>query len=318
MDGRRRDLITRVAKMYYIEDKSQSEIASALKMSRSNVSKLLKASRDQGIVEIRIHENTSLASILREKMERHFELKSCVIVETLETEERTKMSLGQAGAELLKHYLSDGISLGISWGTSVFYAVRAFQLSQPYKVDIVQLMGGVGARDLSIDGYRLAHALSGRFEGACYVLQAPLIVQSGEFRELLLKEPDIQLVFRQFPNVNIGLIGLGSNYPESSSLVRAGYLSKNETKYLVDQGAVGNIMGRHIDRDGNACDIPLNDRIVGIELEQFASIPVRIGLASGKEKGEILLGALKGGHINCVVADESVILSLMEIVEKEA
>ena len=313
----RRDLITKIAKMYYMKDRSQAEIAEELCMSRSNVSKLLKASRDQGIVEIRIHENTSLGSILREKMESHFDLKSCVIVESSEDNERTKMTQGQAAADMLKGYLHDGVTLGISWGSSVYYAVQAFQLSRPYKADVVQMMGGVGARDLSVDGFQLAYTLSGKFKGACYVLQAPLIVQSGAFRDLLLNEPDIQSVFRRFPDVEIVIIGLGSNYPESSALVRAGYLSKSESKFLVDQGAVGNILGRHIDINGNVCDIPLNDRVVGIEPDQLLSIPVRIGLASGKEKAEVLLGALKGGFINCVAADEGAVLNLLEIAEKQ-
>ena len=58
-DTTRRDFLVEVAKLYYEQDLSQAEIAGRFDISRSLVSHLLKLSRQQGIVEIRINDTRS-------------------------------------------------------------------------------------------------------------------------------------------------------------------------------------------------------------------------------------------------------------------
>ena len=47
--------LTRVAHLYYEEDKTQGEIAALMNISRPLVSRILQEARDVGIVEIRVH-----------------------------------------------------------------------------------------------------------------------------------------------------------------------------------------------------------------------------------------------------------------------
>ena len=65
----KRDLLIKVAKLYYIEGRSQEEISQEVHVSRPTVSRLLKASISSGIVQIRIDDISSfgieLAKILR-------------------------------------------------------------------------------------------------------------------------------------------------------------------------------------------------------------------------------------------------------------
>ena len=44
------------ARLYYVEGRSQAEVADALQTSRSNVSRMLTEAQKQGIVEIRIND----------------------------------------------------------------------------------------------------------------------------------------------------------------------------------------------------------------------------------------------------------------------
>ena len=53
---RSRDLIAKAARMYFLDGRSQDDIARVLGTSRSNVSRMLGAARDLGIVEIRIQD----------------------------------------------------------------------------------------------------------------------------------------------------------------------------------------------------------------------------------------------------------------------
>ena len=53
---RNADTLVRAARLYYLDGLSQSDVATALGVSRASVSRILSAARDQGIVEIRIHD----------------------------------------------------------------------------------------------------------------------------------------------------------------------------------------------------------------------------------------------------------------------
>ena len=76
----RRDFLVEVAKLYYEQDLSQAEIAGRFNVSRSLVSHLLKLSREQGIVEIRINDPRSRAVLLQQKLCARFDLASAVVV----------------------------------------------------------------------------------------------------------------------------------------------------------------------------------------------------------------------------------------------
>ena len=55
--ARSQSLLLRAARLYYLEHRSQTEVAQLLDVSRSSVSRILSAAREQGLVEIRIHES---------------------------------------------------------------------------------------------------------------------------------------------------------------------------------------------------------------------------------------------------------------------
>lgn len=59
------DLLLRAARLYYVEGRSQREVAERLQLSRSAVSRIIIAAREQGIVEFRIEIPPDQARVLR-------------------------------------------------------------------------------------------------------------------------------------------------------------------------------------------------------------------------------------------------------------
>src|SRR5512132_1385369 len=51
-------LLAKAARLYFVDDRSQDDVAAILGTTRSNVSRMLKQARDLGIVEIRIVDPT--------------------------------------------------------------------------------------------------------------------------------------------------------------------------------------------------------------------------------------------------------------------
>ena len=77
------------------------------------------------------------------------------------------------------------------------------------------------------------------------------------------------------------------------SCLQAGILTEAELAELHGLGAVGDIALRFFDGEGRAVEHPINDRIIGLDLNQIKRIPRVIGVAGGKGKYEVIRGAVR-------------------------
>jgi deoxyribonucleoside regulator len=306
-----RDLLIAIAKMYYIDGRSQDEIASVLHMSRSNVSRLTKKCVDEKIIEFRVNDTSSMGMELQKQIKELYNLKEVIVVSSDFNKETSKANVGKAAAKYLESVIFDGMLLGIAWGTTLYYLVQDFKPSRIVKADVIQIIGGTGAQNSDTDGQELAKNISKSLNGDCYILQAPLYVQSKVLKELLLEEENIKQHFGKFENIDIAIIGLGSNSPKLSASYRSGYITREDAEKWIEVGAVGDICGHKIDINGRECATNIDGLVIGIDLEQLKKIPSVIGVASGVEKTDAIIAGLRGKYMDVLVIDESAALSVL-------
>jgi len=298
--------------MYYCEGLSQEEISQTIHLSRSSVSRMLKLCLEKKIVEFRINDTDSMKVYLQDTIKEKFGLKKVLIVPTGFNHEETIINLGKEGAKYLESVLVNGINLGVAWGTTLYYLVQAFFPERKINVDVIQLIGGTCSRDIETDGLELTTNISKRLKGNCYVFHAPLIVQNKILRDMLLQEPDISAHFKRFNEIQIALVGIGSSMPDANALVKAGYITPTQSEELMSMGVVGNICGNHIDINGTLCNVEMNERTIGIGLEELKRIPNVIGIAAGKRKIKPILASLRGNIIDTLITDEITAIELLK------
>jgi DNA-binding transcriptional regulator LsrR (DeoR family) len=138
-------MLARAARMYYLENRPQSDIARELGVSRSNVSRILTAAREAGIVEIRIHEPTVRGHELEKALQDKFGLKACLVA--VDGAHRTPLdAVGSVGAAWLEENLGDSRRVALSWGRSVQSLVTNFEGGSPHPdLEILPLVGGFSA-----------------------------------------------------------------------------------------------------------------------------------------------------------------------------
>jgi deoxyribonucleoside regulator len=311
MDNKERDFLIEVAKLYYEEEFSQQEIANKFNISRPTVSNLLKRCKDEKIVEISIKSPSSLILSLKRELELQFKLKNVIIVPSEAEINHTKAKTGKAAGEYLMSILHNNMRIGIAWGTTLYQTVNELPQTNFIDIDVVQLIGALGSINPTFDGFELAMNLAKKVNGKYYIIQAPVIVQSIHLKEMLVKEPRVSDVLSLAKNIDLALVGVGSIAPEESSLVRAGFMTKEETGTIIKEGAVGVICGMHYDINGKLLNTSINKRLIGISPEDLLKIPVIIGMACGSEKTNAVLGALRGGFINTLVTDENIALRIL-------
>ncbi|GAA3316679.1 hypothetical protein GCM10020331_013380 [Ectobacillus funiculus] len=91
-----------------------------------------------------------------------------------------------------------------------------------------------------------------------------------------------------------------------------GYLQDEDLEQLRKAGAVGDIASRFLDGSGNVVNLPLNDKVIGLPLEQLKNIKKVIGVVDGIYKLESLSAALKGNYMDALIIDEQTALALLK------
>jgi lsr operon transcriptional repressor len=104
--------------------------------------------------------------------------------------------------------------------------------------------------------------------------------------------------------VELAIIGIGTVDSAQSSLLRAGYISDEELRQLLELGAVGDIMARQLDAQGQILDVAVNKRVIGLhDIARLREMPVVMGVAGGVAKAAAILAALRGRYVNVLVTD---------------
>ena len=149
---------------------------------------------------------------------------------------------------------------------------------------------------------------SARPTGTC---TRPLL-RSEAARNSLLDEPTIAEVLERAGTADIAMVGIGAVGTGSSSEILDGLgLSATERKAFLAEGPVGDTCCRYFDAEGRPIRGVVHDRVLAIELDRLQQIPTVIGVATGADKAQGVLGALRGHLVDGLVADAALALALM-------
>jgi DNA-binding transcriptional regulator LsrR (DeoR family) len=305
------EFLVEVARHYYLDSMSQSEIAAFYNLSRPTVANILKECREKGVVEIRINDSSPFSSEPGKKLSERFGLATVCVVPNEADYSLTLYKTCQEAAGFIASLFGDRMKIGISWGMALYHTIRQLPKKGLVDCEVAQLMGGLGALALFYDGSELARILAEKLNGRSYPFLSPLLVKTPELRQALLSEPGIRETVEKTRTLDIALVGLSSDQPEDSALVRAGFLSAEEARDIYEKGSCGHLCGYHYDSDGRFMDIPVNKRVVGIDIDSFLNIKRRIGIACGRQKSRAIYAALKGNLITDLFTDELTALQII-------
>ncbi len=299
------NLLIEVARLYYEQQLTQSEIGRQINVSRSTVSRLLQEARDLGIVTITIDYNVARDRSLEQQLQKWFDLKDVRVLRSYgRTNEVVRKEMGQLAARLLEQGVMDDSVLGISYGRSIAETVAQVNPSPRRNLTVIPIIGALGSDNPLIEGIDLARELASKFDAKYRYLHAPLMVEDPRTRELLLQEPSVQDVLAMGAKADCVIIGIGALQSRSSGLIWSGYVNRKELAWLQNIGAVGHTCAQFFDVDGNLLDIEINHRSISIGLETLRDISNVIAIAGTADKATAILGALHGGYIDILVTDD--------------
>ena len=311
LDVARRKLLYKIAMAYYVDNLTQEQIARRFGLSRVRVSRLLEQARQERIVQISIVPPQDAKPDLERQLELKCGLDEVIAVAPPSYEpEALVRSLGEAAADYLVRCLQGHEVVGITWGRTLHAVVEALPMQNWPRMRVVQLIGGLGKPEAETHGADLTRRMAEAWAARPVMLSAPGIVTGRLVRDALLADPQIGDTLRLAARANIALVGIGAPTPDAVVMQLGNILSHRDIEQLKALGAVGDIALRFFDATGQVIEHEINERIIGLSLDQLKKIPRVIGVAGGAEKFEAIRAAVQGRLVSVLITDEKTALRL--------
>lgn len=298
-------MLVQAARFYYEQNLTQAEIGRKLNTSRSTVSRLLQEARDTGVVRVLINYPWKRDAELERQLLQKFQLREARVLKSLDrSEDEVFSGMGVLAAEFLDEFVQDDMILGVSYGRSIAAVLEQLVPSRHVSMQVVQIIGALGLGNPLIEGPDLVRQLANMYGASYSYLYTPMIVESEQTRDLLLREPNVIETLATGRKADAVIMGIGAHHPEASGLIWTGYLNRKDLSFLRSRGAVGHMCAQHFDRDGNVLDITFNNRTIGIGIKALHEIETVVAIAGSARKAEAIFGALQGRYLDVLITDD--------------
>ncbi len=293
--------------LYYNHQLTQQQVANRLDVSRATVVRLLRAARENGLVEIRILAPIPFLSESAIRVEEDLRTNKASKLE------RVIVGAGKgplAAASAASNFLIDHVGfedvVGFGW-SSTLAQMPDLARSGPLAQHVVQLAGAVGSS--SGESFDIAVRAADDWRGRLYALPAPAIVQDPRTAEALRCDQTIARTLAAFPQCTVAVIGIGI-VSHDSTMVKAGYLTASDAERLSTRGAVADLLGWHLDTSGQIVPDQWADCRIGMSIEQLRPIKQVVAVAAGGNKAEAVRAAIASETISVLIVDEELAMAL--------
>ena len=302
----------RVAYYYYKEGLTQEEIAKRMKMSRQRVNRIISSCIDLGIVTINIEglDNSNLE--LETKLEDKYGLKEVRIINETADEQKIQ-ELCIEGGKYLRSILKDNDIIGFSRGrnTSALVDFLPEDVEYPHNITVTQLMGSAIETNENTAVDETVYHFAAKLHAKASRLYAPIILSNEELRDSFIQEPYFEKSYEVIKKCDIAVVGIGTASSQWKHMISLYDIAdKEQTEWAKD--VAGEVCTHFYNSEGAAIEPPFRNRIISILLDDYMKIPVRIGVAGGKDKTEAIAAAIKGDYINVLITDLQTARQLME------
>jgi deoxyribonucleoside regulator len=303
LDETREHLMVHVARMAYQQNKTLTEIASETGMNRWRVSKLLQEALDVGMVRIEIVPRFARQPELEARLIERFGLRDAIVVIRSMDSDHEMERVAQAAGQYLAALQPQPASVGVSWGRTMSAVAHWLAPQWNDGVTVVQINGTVALKASGPRTNDVADTFARKGNGRHLPLPVPSIVGDRATRKVLEKDRIVADVLAAARDADVLCFSLGKLDLESV-LVTSGNVTDKEMTNLIAAGAVGDVLGRFFNADGQIVDRSLDERTVGLTLSDLSSHDHAIGVVTGPAKHRAVLSALRARFMNVLITDQ--------------
>lgn len=307
------ELLLRVARMYYLEERTQDEIANEVGFSRPTISRLLSEAKKRRMVTITVSHPLEQVLALERRLERRFGLSVARVAGHSRSSTETVSPLA---AHALAEHGGQRAVVALSNGTSVAAVVDAMpQQHWPYSC-VVQMVGSLGTpQGELIDSPDLCRRLAAKLGGTYRPMPVPIVLGSAAVTKAVKQEELVLSTLELAARADLAVVGIGAVRRDGSSGTILQEHTNDQVRAEVLRGkAVAHICGHHYDAAGRHVRTSLCDRMISMSPERLKNIGLSLAVAWGAEKVPALHAVLTAGLVNGLATDEGTARMLLSYV----
>ncbi len=304
--------VTEVCWHYFVNEMTQAKIAKKLNVTRLRVNQAIQRAKALQIVKIQIESPFLARTEMQHDLKDVLEIERAVVVPANEDDYDYHRPVGAALAAVLTErlHVEPWKCFGVSWGLTLDWAIRRLpRLSHP-DLEIVSILGGT-AQGSTFNSFGIAAGFADALGARYSILTAPIYLSEGIDRDLFLSQYALKEHFQKFETLDAVLLTC-SNVSHKSFLVSHGLPKELTTEALIEAGAIGDVLGQFLDKDGNAVSKDVDDRTIGMPLELVCAVPEKIMAAAGPHKVDIIRAACRRRLVDTLVTDDVTAKLLLE------
>ncbi|MBU3893282.1 sugar-binding transcriptional regulator [Serratia rubidaea] len=298
-------LLVKIATLYYLEGRKQSEIAQSLSLSQSFVSRAITRCQKEGLVKISVVQPSNIFLNIEKGIEERYGIKQAIVVDVAEeaSDAVLKRAIGSAAAHYMETRLRPNDLVGVSSWSSTIRAMVDEVHTQNLKANgVIQLLGGVGPNG-NVQATILTQTLAQQLNCKAWLLPAQSIEGSMDEKARLMASSDVAEVIAHFDDVDVAIVGIGILEPSQLLKTSGNYYQEEMLARLAERSAVGDICLHYFDRHGAPVLSDDEDPVIGMALDKVKKCPNVVALAGGRDKVAAIKGALNGGYIDVLITD---------------
>jgi len=304
--------LAHVAWAYHTEGLTQERVAEKLGVTRLRVNKALSDARARGLVRITFNTAFAACAELEAALCARFDLLQAYVAPSPVDTRDVQMIVGAALGNLLSEVLlNPSVRLfGMSWGGTLNIATRFVAAMTRPDVEVISVMGGL-TRGSDLNSFEITTRLADLIGAQHSYFTAPLYAGSLESRDTIMQLDVFRAVLEKLRSVDALAMAAG-DLSTRSLLMRDGLPADVTMAALMAAGGVGDVLGTVIDAEGQPIDHPINQRVIGMGLDDLVAIPNVILAAGGPHKVAVNRAILKRGVVNTLVTDAATARALLE------
>ena len=298
-------LAARAAWLSYVGGYTQGDIAERLHVSRVKVNRLIAKAHRHGMVRVFVEGTAADCVALEDALVRRHGLRFAVVAHNLDDGDLPLLTLGNAGSRYLHSLLEDAGSekvISVGHGRTLAAVVDSLPRVPRPGVRFVSLLGGL-VRNAVANPFDIIRRLGERTGGESYFMPAPFVADSVADKAVLMRQRSLRDAFELAGRAELCLVGIGE-VGDNAFMRLSGMVSDEDFRRLREAGAVGEVLGQFLDRDGRPLDDDINRRSIGLGLEDLRGKEV-VAVAGGRGKVAAIDAVLRTGVVTGLITDEA-------------
>lgn len=296
--------LAEIAKLYYTDKMKQNEIAKRFGITPMMVSRKLKEAEEKGLVTFSVKMPWDMNMSLSEKVTQMYGLDESVVLSVKEQTD-IPMLLGRYLAEYVMNILQDNMVMGLSWGKTIARFVEFLSFVNVKDCDIFQLSGTFLGENYYLTPTGIIQEATKKINAKISIINEPMYVSSPQIKKELQNNPLRIAIDKLADCSDINVFGV-SKISREATTINENYITEADYQELLEVGAIGDVAGIFIDKDGNCVDWSKKDCYTGVSLDKISKGKIVVCVAGEAHKKEVIKVAAQKKYFNTLITTEEV------------